>query len=196
MPGVTVGVGARKTEPIDTPRHSDPSMNTTTARKPRRWWRWGLEIALIVAVVLLVRAWLARDLAQGPAPEFQALLLDGSPVTLTEFADRPMLLHFWATWCPICRLEEGEIMRLSRNHPVLTVAMQSGSAAEVDAHLTERERELAVVNDPDGALAQRYGVRAVPSTFIIDRDGQIVFRKQGYAPPLELRFRLWLARWL
>ncbi|MFO8154175.1 protein disulfide oxidoreductase [Thioalkalivibrio sp.] len=171
-------------------------MTTTNARKPRRWRRWVLEIALILGVVLLVRAWLARDLAQGPAPEFQALLLDGSPVTLTEFADRPMLLHFWATWCPICRLEEGEIMRLSNSHPVLTVAMQSGSAAEVDAHLSERERELAVVNDPDGALAQRYGVRAVPSTFIIDRDGQIVFRKQGYAPPLELRFRLWLARWL
>jgi peroxiredoxin len=171
-------------------------MNTALARKPRRWWRWVLEIALIIAVVLLVRAWLARDLAEGPAPEFEAFLLDGTPVALAEFADRPMLLHFWATWCPICRLEEGEIMRLSRSHPVLTVAMQSGSAAEVDAHLTDRERELAVVNDPNGALARRYGVRAVPSTFIIDRDGQIVFRKQGYAPPLELRFRLWLARWL
>ena len=171
-------------------------MKPARASQPRRWWRWVLELAVIITVVLLIRAWIARDLAQGPAPEFEAFLLDGTPVTLSEFADRPMLLHFWATWCPICRLEEGEIMRLSRSHPVLTVAMQSGSAAEVDAHLTERERELAVVNDPDGALARRYGVRAVPSTFIIDRDGQIVFRKQGYAPPLELRFRLWLARWL
>jgi peroxiredoxin len=170
-------------------------LNTAT-RKPRRWWRWGLELLLIIVVVLLVRAWLARDLAQGPAPAFETNLLDGSPVSLADYADRPMLLHFWATWCPICRLEEGEIMRLSRSHPVLTVAMQSGSPSEVEAHLTERERALDVVNDPDGALARRYGVRAVPSTFIIDRDGQIVFRKQGYAPPLELRLRLWLARWL
>ncbi len=170
-------------------------MNTAT-RKPRRWWRWVLEVLLIIAVVLLVRAWLARDLAQGPAPAFEANLLDGSPVSLADYADRPMLLHFWATWCPICRLEEGEIMRLSRSHPVLTVAMQSGPSWEVEAHLTERERELDVINDPDGALTRRYGVRAVPSTFIIDRDGQIVFRKQGYAPPLELRLRLWLARWL
>ena len=170
-------------------------MNTAT-RRSRRWWRWVLELLLIIAVVLLVRAWLARDLAQGPAPAFETNLLDGSPVSLADYAGRPMLLHFWATWCPICRLEEGEIMRLSRSHPVLTVAMQSGSPSEVEAHLTERERELDVVNDPDGALARRYGVRAVPSTFIIDRDGQIVFRKQGYAPPLELRLRLWLARWL
>jgi peroxiredoxin len=170
-------------------------VNTAT-RKPRRWWRWPLEILVIVVVVLVIRAWIARDLAQGPAPEFEAYLLDGSPVELADYADRPMLLHFWATWCPICRLEEGEILRVSRSHPVLTVAMQSGSAAEVDAHLNERERELAVILDPDGHLAARFGVRVVPSTFIIDRDGQIVFRKQGYAPPLELRFRLWLAGWL
>jgi peroxiredoxin len=160
---------------------------SSATRKPRRWWRWVLEIALVIGVVLLLRAWIARDLAQGPAPQFDALLLDGNPVSLADYAGAPMLLHFWATWCPICRLEEGEILRVSRSHPVLTVAMQSGSAAEVEAHLTERERELAVINDPDGTLARRYGVRAVPSTFIIDRDGQIVFRKQGYAPPLELR---------
>ncbi len=164
--------------------------------KPRRWWRWLLEIVLILAVVLLLRAWLARDLAQGVAPAFEGHLLDGSPVVLADYAEQPMLLHFWATWCPICRLEEGEIMRLSRSHPVLTVAMQSGTAAEVRAHLTERERELAVVNDPEGQLARTFGVRAVPSTFIIDREGRIVFRKQGYAPPLELRLRLWLARWI
>jgi peroxiredoxin len=169
---------------------------SAATRKPRGWWRWVLEIALVIGVVLLARAWIARDLAQGPAPEFEASLLDGSPVSLADYAGAPMLLHFWATWCPICRLEEGEILRVSRSHPVLTVAMQSGSAGEVEAHLTEREQELAVINDPAGTLARRYGVRAVPSTFIIDRDGQIVFRKQGYAPPLELRLRLWLARWL
>ncbi|AHE97294.1 protein disulfide oxidoreductase [Thioalkalivibrio paradoxus] len=168
----------------------------TAVKKRRPVWRWVLEIAIVIGVVLLVRAWIARDLAQGPAPAFEAQLLDGTPVSLAHFADEPMLLHFWATWCPICRLEEGEILRLSRSHPVLTVAMQSGSEAEVEAHLTERERKLAVVNDPGGDLARTYGVRAVPSTFIIDRDGEIVFRKQGYAPPLELRFRLWLARWL
>ncbi|AGA32244.1 suppressor for copper-sensitivity D, putative [Thioalkalivibrio nitratireducens DSM 14787] len=168
----------------------------TAVKKRRPVWRWVLEIAIVIGLVLLVRAWIARDLAQGPAPAFEAQLLDGTPVSLAHFADEPMLLHFWATWCPICRLEEGEILRLSRSHPVLTVAMQSGTEAEVEAHLTERESELAVVNDPAGQLARTYGVRAVPSTFIIDRNGEIVFRKQGYAPPLELRFRLWLARWL
>ena len=158
--------------------------------------RWGIQIGIVLIVFLGVRAWMARDMAAGQAPEFEAQLLDGTPVTLANYADEPMLLHFWATWCPICRLEEGEIVRLSQSHPVLTVAMQSGAEEEVRDHLNERERELAVINDPQGALAARYNVRGVPSTFIIDPDGEILFRKQGYAPPLELRFRLWLARWL
>ncbi len=173
-----------------------PQPTSPTTRPPRRWLRWAVEIVLIVAVVLLLRAWISRDLAQGPAPAFEARLLDGTPVTLADYADRPMLLHFWATWCPICRLEEGEIVRLSRSHPVLTVAMQSGTEAEVAAHLNERERALHVINDPHGHLTQAFGVKAVPSTFIIDPNGQIVYRKQGFAPPLELRLRLWLARWL
>ncbi|WP_038053024.1 protein disulfide oxidoreductase [Thioalkalivibrio sp. ALJ1] len=162
----------------------------------RRALSWGIQIGLALVIFLVVRAWMARDMVEGPAPEFEAQLLDGTPVTLADYADEPMLLHFWATWCPICRLEEGEIVRLSQSHPVLTVAMQSGVEEEVLEHLNERERELAVVNDPRGELAAQYNVRGVPATFIINPDGEIIFRKQGYAPPLELRLRLWLARWL
>ena len=157
---------------------------------------WSLQIGLALALFLVLRAWMARDMAEGAAPQFEAHRLDGTPVTRTDYAGDPLLLHFWATWCPICRLEEGEIVRLSRTHPVLTVALESGTAEEVLDHLNERERQLSVINDPQGQLAERYNVRGVPSTFIINADGEIVFRKQGFAPPLELRLRLWLARWL
>ncbi|TVS12979.1 MAG: protein disulfide oxidoreductase [Wenzhouxiangella sp.] len=161
----------------------------------RRALSWGLQVGLALALFLVLRAWMARDMAEGPAPQFEAYLLDGAPVTLSDYADEPVLLHFWATWCPICRLEEGEIVRLSQNHPVLTVAMQSGAVEQVLDHLNERERQLDVINDPEGELAERFNVQGVPSTFIINADGKIVFRKQGFAPPLELRLRLWLARW-
>ena len=172
-----------------------PERPKPTAR--RRALGWGIQIAIALVIFLLVRAWMARDMVEGPAPEFEAELLDGSPVALADYVgDEPVLLHFWASWCAICRLEEGEIVRLSDSHPVLTVAMQSGEREEVIAHLNERERELTTVNDPHGQIAARYGVQGVPASFIINTDGDVVFRKQGYAPPLELRFRLWLARWL
>ena len=173
-----------------------PAQEPEKPTRGRRLRSLLIQVGLALAVFVAVRMWMARDMVEGPAPEFEALLLDGTPVTLADYADEPMLLHFWATWCPICRLEEGEIVRLSESHPVLTVAMQSGVEEEVLEHLNERERELAVVNDPDGALSARYNVSGVPATFIINPDGEIVFRKQGYAPPLELRLRLWLARWM
>lgn len=174
----------------------DPSQRPQPPSKKRRILRWGVEIIIVVGIILLARAWISRDLIQGPAPLWEGQLLDGSPISLEDFAGQALLLHFWATWCAICRLEEGEIVRISQNHPVVTVAMQSGPAFAVQEYLSERERELNVVNDPEGRLARRYSVKAVPSTFIIDRNGQVVYRKQGFAPPLELRFRLWLARWL
>ena len=155
-----------------------------------------MEIVIVLGIILLVRAWISRDLIQGPAPPWEAELLNGSPISLEDYAGGPLLLHFWATWCAICRLEESEIVRISQSYPVVAVAMQSGPAFAVQEYLSERERELDVINDPEARLARQYGVRAVPSTFIIDRNGQVVYRKQGYAPPLELRFRLWLARWL
>jgi peroxiredoxin len=177
--------------------HPPPRADRAKPRsRTHRILRWGVEIGIIVGIVLLVRAWVSRDLIQGPAPLWEAQLLDGSPIGLEDYTGQPLLLHFWATWCAICRLEEGEIVRISQSHPVVAVAMQSGPAFAVQEYLSERERELNVVNDPEGRIAHQYGVRAVPSTFIIDRNGQIVYRKQGYAPPLELRLRLWLARWL
>lgn len=179
---------------------NEPPSNPSGAKPKGAAWRitrrLAFQIGLALAVFILIRMWMARDLAEGPAPVFEAQLLDGTPVALADYAEAPMLLHFWATWCPVCRLEEGEILRLSQSHPVLTVAMQSGAAEEVREHMSERERELAVINDPQGELARRYNVQGVPATFIINPDGEIVFRKQGYAPPLELRLRLWLARWL
>lgn len=167
-----------------------------TPPRSRRIIRWIIELAVIIGIVLLLRAWFSRDLIQGPAPPFSATLLDGSPISLSDYAGETVLLHFWATWCAICRLEENEIVRIHDRHSVVTVAMQSGPAFAVESYLSERERELVVINDPEANLARLYGVRAVPSTFIINPRGEIIYRKQGYAPPFELRLRLWLARWL
>ncbi|MEY6430983.1 redoxin domain-containing protein [Thioalkalicoccus limnaeus] len=153
-----------------------------------------LQGALIVALVVAVRAFTAHDMAEGPAPPFVAELVDGQSVTLADYAGEPLLLHFWATWCPICRLEEGEILRLSRSFAVLTVATRSGSHDEIATYLGDRGYRSKVIADVDGSLADRYQVRGVPATFVIDGDGRILFRKQGYAPPFELQFRLWLAR--
>jgi len=72
--------------------------------------------------------------------------------------------------------------------------MQSGEAEEVIAFMRQEKLQFPVINDPDGMLAQRFGVRAVPSSFIIDRNNNIVFRETGFTTGIGLRLRLWLAK--
>lgn len=148
---------------------------------------------MVLLLVLGVRAWQQSGVASGPAPALTGVLLDGKPVALTAFAGRPVLVHFWATWCPICRAEQGSIEALARDTPVITVAMQSGAHAAVAQHMRNETLSFPVLNDPDGAIATLWGVRAVPASFIVDGAGQIRYVEVGYTTGIGLRLRLWLA---
>jgi thiol-disulfide isomerase/thioredoxin len=160
----------------------------------RRGWRYGIQLVLLLAVFIAIRSWGQRDLVSGPVPDLQGQLLDGGNFSLASRPARPLLIHFWASWCPVCRLEENSIAALSRDHAVITIAMQSGSDAEVRAYLEAQGLRFPVINDPEGRLARRFGVRAVPSSFIIDARDRIVFRETGFTSGPGLRLRMWWAQ--
>lgn len=162
----------------------------------KAWWRTVRNLLVILLIFLVVKAFLQRQMVSGEAPELYGLLVDGAPVTLEDYQGQPVLLHFWATWCRICRLEQNGIEAISQDWPVLTVAMQSGSAQELQLYMDEHGLTHPVVVDPTGALAAQFGVFAVPATFIIDAEGNIRFRERGYTTSWGLRARLLAARWL
>ena len=159
----------------------------------RRWLRRAAEALVLLALMFGIRAWQQSGTASGPAPALAGELLDGKPVSLAAFAGRPVLVHFWATWCPICRAEQGSIDALARDVPVITVAMQSGDRDAVVQHLRKEELSFPVLNDPDGVIAAQWGVRAVPASFIVDGAGQIRYVEVGYTTGVGLRLRLWLS---
>ena len=165
----------------------------------RRWWarrsfRLTVQFLLLLLIVVGVRSWSQRDLVSGTAPRLQGRLLDGNEYRLVTNRTQPVLLHFWASWCPVCKLEQDSINALSQDYPVITVAMQSGSDDEVRNFMRTQGLGFAVINDPDGALARRFGVSAVPTSFIINAGNQIAFREAGYTTTAGLRMRLWLAK--
>jgi len=159
----------------------------------RLWRRRAIEVVVVLVLILGIRAWQQSGTASGPAPMLAGELLDGKPVALTAYAGRPVLVHFWATWCPICRLEQGSIDVLARDASVITVAMQSGNRDAVTQHLRNEALSFPVINDPDGTMAAQWGVRAVPASFIVDGAGQIRYVEVGYTTGVGLRLRLWLA---
>jgi peroxiredoxin len=171
-------------------------MTNDSGSKPRasKWRIIAIEALLLVVIVAGIRAWQQRDMVSGPAPVLQGMTLAGGPYKLPAHPERPVLVHFWATWCPICSAEQGSIAAIARDHPnVITIAMQSGKTEEVVRFMQENGIAFPVVNDADGSISNSWGVHAVPASFIIAPDGQIRFVEVGYTTGMGLRLRLWLA---
>lgn len=135
---------------------------------------------------------LNRNLVTGMPPSISQSTLDGRPA-MPLIVKGPALLYFWAEWCGICRSMQDNVSAVGRDYPHLTVAMRSGEAGQVLDYLHKNQLPWPVVADQDGSLGQRYGVRAVPALFFIDRQGHIVFTSVGYTSEWGLRVRLWLA---
>lgn len=164
---------------------------------PRRFRRladWAINLALILAIFGGVQWWQGRPLASGEAPPLAGRTLDGQEIDLGHLKGAPVLVHFWATWCPICRLGDGGIDAIAKDHRVLTVAMQSGDADEVGRFMATKGLDFPVVTDPDGEIAQRWGVVGVPATFVLDANGRIAYATRGASTETGLRLRLWAAK--
>lgn len=160
----------------------------------RRLRRWSLELLLVAVLIAGVQWWQSYGVVSGMAPALQGTLIDGRPVSLADLRGEPVLVHFWATWCPICRLEEDSIDALAADYPVVTVATTSGTAAELRSYLQQHGLDFPVIPDEEGALGRAWGVQGVPASFIIDPDGRIAYATVGYSTGPGLRLRLWLAR--
>lgn len=165
-----------------------------------RWRRAGsylLTVMLVVAVFAGVNAWRTRDTPAGAAPPVAGVLADGRRLSLQAWREqhpgRPVALHFWAEWCPVCRAEAHTVTRVMQDHPVLTIAMQSGSPADVARVLKERRLDWPTLVDTDGAIAQRYGLPGVPALVVLDAQGMIRFVEVGYTSEIGMRLRLWWA---
>ena len=173
------------------------SSGNIKAPKPRKKIRWGrmvIEALLVVALIFGIRAWQQKDLMTGVAPSFQSMLLDGKTINLEDYNGKPLLLHFWAEWCPFCKLEESSITEIGKDWPVLTVAFQSGDKEAVQKHMKARGIESwSTIVDDDSRLAELYGVKGVPTSYIIDGNGNIRFTEVGLTSGWGLRARLWWA---
>lgn len=160
----------------------------------KRWRKRALEALVIVAVIVGAQYWQTRGLPAGPAPALAGMLTDGRKAslddTLKAAVGRPVLVAFWATWCPVCKAEDGNLEAVAEDWPVLSVAMQSEGVAE---HMRTRGLRFPAIDDPDGMIASAWRVNGVPAHFVVDAAGAVRFRVVGYTTEWGLRARLWWA---
>jgi thiol-disulfide isomerase/thioredoxin len=151
-----------------------------------------LQWALIIAVFFSFRAYQQSDLSHGIVPSFQSKGLTGQSFSSNN--NTPKLIHFWATWCGVCRLENDNIQSLSQDYEVLNIAMQSGTDAELIEYAKQNNLVLDnIINDNNASLAKILGVKATPTSFFINQQNQIEFIEIGYTSTIGYKLRLWWA---
>jgi len=112
------------------------------------------------------------------AKEFAVLAPDRKSLRLADLKGQVVLLNFWATWCPPCREEMPAMDRLyqryrERGFVVVALSVDAEGAPVVTQFVKEHKLSFPVGLDPKMEVAERYGVRALPSTFIVDRKGNL-----------------------
>jgi peroxiredoxin len=121
------------------------------------------------------------------ASDFSVSLLGGETLKLKGQRGKPVLINFWATWCAPCREEMPAMERLYRKHRergfVLLAVSVDTDAALVKPFLEQYKLTFPVALDAKMDLANAYGVRALPASFLIDRN--------GYLTALALGPRAW-----
>jgi cytochrome c biogenesis protein CcmG/thiol:disulfide interchange protein DsbE len=159
-------------------------------RLEMRWRRLVVTLAVVLAVVALLAYGFTRDPRYIPspligreAPPFQITLLDGHPYRLEDLRGKAVFLNFWASWCPPCRVEAGDLeaaWQRWRDKEVLFlgVSIQDG---EENARIFLREFGVSYPNglDSPGKVAIDYGVWGIPETFFIDPQGRITYKHVG-----------------
>jgi len=133
----------------------------------------------------------STDLNKESFSAINITLLDSKRYKLPQ--EKPLLVHFWATWCPTCKLEASNIEFISQNYEVLTVAVKSGTDEEIQQFLDENSLNFNVVNDTEGLFSSEYKIAAFPTTFIYDKDSKLVFSDVGYTSTWGLWLRMWWA---
>lgn len=144
------------------------------------------------AAVLAIGAVTMWSSAPSAAPESTFVLLDGSKKTAADFKGRVTLVNFWATSCVTCVAEMPKLVSThqkyqARGYDTLAVAMSYDPPSYVVNYAQTRKLPFNVAIDNTGAVAQAWGdVRLTPTTFIVNKRGEIVKRFVGEPDFAEL----------
>jgi peroxiredoxin len=128
-----------------------------------------------------------------PAPDFELELLGGEKLHLADSKGKVIVLDFWATWCGPCIQAMPQVERVAeefrdKNVQLFAVNLQEGPK-EIQAMLERHRLHPTVALDRNGAVAEKYGVSAIPQTVVIDREGKVARVFIGSSPHLGDQLR-------
>ena len=124
-----------------------------------------------------------------PAPDFTLAARDGSTISLSDLKGQVVLINFWATWCGPCRKEMPLLEQLHQRYErlgftLLGVNVEENSG-DAEHFLKETPVTFPILWDPENRVSQMYDVSAMPSTVLVDRQGNVRYLHHGYQDGYE-----------
>jgi thiol-disulfide isomerase/thioredoxin len=118
-----------------------------------------------------------------PALDFKLKDLNGKEVSLSDFKGKKVFLNFWATWCPPCKAEMPDIEKLyseTKDTDLVILAVNVGEGkSDVTSFLNDNKYNFTVLLDSDQNITNQYNIKGIPTSFFIDKEGNIVSSKVG-----------------
>ena len=153
-----------------------------------------LLVAVLVAAAVLYQKFSGEyagenlgstEEAQLAAPDFTVLDSEGNEVQLSDYVGKPIVLNFWATWCPPCRQELTRVQKdiidrfAGRNFVFLPIS-RGEKREDVAAFREKTGYTFPMGLDPSQAIYDRYASNYIPRNFLIGADGKVVLATVGY----------------
>ena len=130
---------------------------------------------------------------KGPAPNFTLKSLSGKNLKLSEMTGNVVLINFWASWCGPCREEMPLLNALHKKYEALGFTVLGVNVEEdvknARGFLKNFPVDFPVLLDNKNRVSKQYNVVAMPTTVVVDRDGNMRFLHQGYKPGDEDKYR-------
>jgi peroxiredoxin len=152
------------------------------------------KILLVFLALLFAHSFAQEPTKSVAAVDFTARDLDGKKVQLKTFlANGPVLLDFWALWCVPCLKEMPQLQKLAeqyRKSDLTVIAVNQDSPSDqskVKPFVKQKRYDFVIVLDEDKDLAKQFNVNILPTTFLLDQNGKIVYAHTGYKPGDEAK---------
>ena len=119
------GPGTTVPEESDMMRRRNAINDSMKEEKKRPFWRYLLEALLVIALIIGINSWRTRDAVSGPAPMLSGNTLNGESYLLPRKPGEPLLVYFWASWCPVCKFQDGNIAIIDHGKIIENTDMKS-----------------------------------------------------------------------
>ncbi len=154
----------------------------------------------MMAIMLVLGVWAAAlcsaEIKKGDkAPNFTMRLSTGEKITLSSMLDKPVLLHFWATWCPPCKKELPEMDALAKKLASQETAAKMHFLAVCTSDTDKNRADFMKKNkytfsggtDEKAEIGIKYGIQGIPTSILIDKDGTVLNVAVGMMTSAQLK---------